>query len=698
MSRIKAMAPPPPVGGKSKAISSNSSSESLSLVLMFDDLVRNEKVLNDGATEEKFLQFAVNQEFCRKRWEAAELEAQRMQIELQESEQEVKKLEMKLNQARELLAAESNARKKAESDRDSLAQKWEMVRELIGTDLGGQTTLADETRQRLVKLSASVLSRRETGVFSPGGAPTGLSPVCEIDSTGSILDASDLSFDATQGTMGADESRLRSGRVFKRKSSGGVAQVIRREKRSRSCGRDLNPNRKSLEALAAKRSVGGGGAAGLGEVLRNANVRYQERNIDDYIPSAPAMSTEDAVLAWRNAQNTLTPQASTVTIVSRTPTHQSSTATLTPTHPSTTTLTPTTPYTPANPVRRTHSNAGMNRKHQFVQKNNFKTEVCGPCQKRIKFGKVCYKCRECRAISHPECREKVALPCVPTGSAQKTPSKPGYGQVLADHTPHSSPMVPALIVYCINEIEARGLGEVGLYRVPGSEREVRELKEKFLAGRGCPNLSQADVHTLTGVVKDFLRSLREPLIPHSMWIMFTQAAANPDMTDGESDLFQAISELPQPNRETLAFILLHLQKVADSRETKMSISNLSKILGPTIVGYSTADPLPEDIMKEVGPQAATMEKLICVDADYWNTFLTGEEGEDLYRDNRILSPITPECIFRTPMVMDNGVNMNSITPGMATRRGSRRMERHDPGPLQSVQATTGRIFSSPVML
>ena len=99
-------------------------------------------------------------------------------------------------------------------------------------------------------------------------------------------------------------------------------------------------------------------------------------------------------------------------------------------------------------------------------------------------------------------------------------------------------MVPAIIVHCVNEIEARGMGEVGVYRVPGSEREVRDMRDKFLAGRGCPNLSQADVHTLTGVIKDFLRSLREPLIPHSMWMMFTQAASNPDMTDGESDLFQ----------------------------------------------------------------------------------------------------------------------------------------------------------------
>jgi len=676
------MAPPPPPGAKSKM---TTSADSLSLLLMFDDLTRNEKVLNDGATEEKFHQFALNQEFCRKRWEAAEQEVQRVQIELQNSEQEVKKLEMKLHQARDLLASETSLRKRAENERDSLSSKWEQVREMIGTDQGGQT-LADDTRQRLVKLSASVMSRRETGVFSPG-VHTGLSPVCEIDSTGSILDASDLSFDNTQGTMGGDESRLRSGRVFKRKSSGGIAQ-LRRDKRSRG---------RSLEALAAKRSIGGGGAAGLGEVLRSNN--YQERNIDDYIPSAPTMTSEDAVLAWRNAHNTLTQQASTATIVSRTPTHQSSTVTLTPSHPSTTTLTPITPYTPANPVRRTHSNAGMNRKHQFVQKNNFKTEVCAPCQKRIKFGKVCYKCRECRVISHPECREKVALPCVPTGSAQKTPSKAGYGQILADHTPRSSPMVPALVVHCVNEIEARGMSEVGLYRVPGSEREVRELKEKFLAGRGCPNLTQADVHTLTGVVKDFLRSLREPLIPHSMWFMFTQAAANPDMTDGESDLFQAISELPQPNRDTLAFMLLHLQKVADSLETKMSVSNLSKILGPTIVGYSTADPQPEEIMKEVGAQASTMEKLINIDTDYWNTFLTGEAGEDLYHDNRILSPGTPEYLFRTPMMMsEGGGNLNSITPARSSRKISRSQDRKKSDRIQNVQATTGRIFSSPVLL
>ena len=40
-------------------------------------------------------------------------------------------MEFKLNQARELLSNETSIRKKVENERETLAQKWEMVRELV---------------------------------------------------------------------------------------------------------------------------------------------------------------------------------------------------------------------------------------------------------------------------------------------------------------------------------------------------------------------------------------------------------------------------------------------------------------------------------------------------------------------------------------------------------------------------------------
>ena len=40
----------------------------------------------------------------------------------------------------------------------------------------------------------------------------------------------------------------------------------------------------------------------------------------------------------------------------------------------------------------------------------------------------------------------------------------------------------------MNEVEARGLTESGIYRVPGAEREVKDLRDRFLRGKGTPNL------------------------------------------------------------------------------------------------------------------------------------------------------------------------------------------------------------------
>ena len=38
--------------------------------------------------------------------------------------------------------------------------------------------------------------------------------------------------------------------------------------------------------------------------------------------------------------------------------------------------------------------------------------------------------------------------------------------------------------------------------------------------------------------------------------------------------------------------------VSESPKTLMNVSNLSKVFGPTLVGYSKADPEPMQMMKE----------------------------------------------------------------------------------------------------
>ena len=43
---------------------------------------------------------------------------------------------------------------------------------------------------------------------------------------------------------------------------------------------------------------------------------------------------------------------------------------------------------------------------------------------------------------------------------------------------------------------------------------------------GPPILSKYDIHVVASTVKKFLRSLKEPIIPNSLWRVFVDAANN----------------------------------------------------------------------------------------------------------------------------------------------------------------------------
>ncbi|XP_060850272.1 rac GTPase-activating protein 1-like [Rhopalosiphum padi] len=264
-----------------------------------------------------------------------------------------------------------------------------------------------------------------------------------------------------------------------------------------------------------------------------------------------------------------------------------------------------------------HSSSALNklnnRAHNFTQKSVIIPEICGPCGKKVKFNRVVVKCLDCKATAHLEHKDKIPLPCIPVKS---TPSKNG-GRI-ADYSPmvNGRPMIPALVIHCVNEIEQRGFDTVGLYRIPGSEKDVKALKEKFR--KGVPNLSDVDIHVVCGCFKDFLRTLDDPLIPHYDWKTFTDAVRN-SKDETEHRLYQAISLLPPPNRNTLAYIMLHLQKVAATPDCKMPVGNLARVFGPTIVGYSSE--VSENLYFDCELSNKVVEEMLKLSPDYWSNFL-----------------------------------------------------------------------------
>ncbi|KAL9919304.1 rac GTPase-activating protein 1-like [Glossina fuscipes fuscipes] len=162
---------------------------------------------------------------------------------------------------------------------------------------------------------------------------------------------------------------------------------------------------------------------------------------------------------------------------------------------------------PITPVITPSTTGTLKRGHNLARKKFIKPEICINCQKRIRFNMDGLRCRDCPERCHINCRPHLTICCVP-----RTPTNKGLMSHLADYAPEVPPMIPALIVHCVHEIESRGLQEKGIYRVSGSEREIKALKERFLKNKTIPHLGNIDVHVLCGCIKDFLRSLSDPLI------------------------------------------------------------------------------------------------------------------------------------------------------------------------------------------
>lgn len=574
----------------------------LSLIAAYDDLMRCGSVFHSGA-EREFWSVTGKIKELRQRWLAAENDRRQMAISLKERENELTAKDYKIQQARKMVEDERRGRLAAEQDRDAFAQQLDMLKDILLSP-NSDRVIDNETLERVRHIDTT---RRHSPYKGQAHPLTAVEESIE-----SILDVSDLSFDDnTRDNLEASRTRQ------KRRSS--ARHEVKKGRKSRSLGHRLDsggggepilttttrvivdqagqPHAESvIEAVPVKMDVS------MRELKRAARksresrgegrVTYNER--PEFEPSAPPYNGED----W-----------------------------------------PTTPR-----VKRHISNASSvpTRPHFFTKKGVVVSERCQPCGKRMGFRRTCLKCRDCGVICHPDCRNDVPIPCM--GSGNRTPTaRPNEKAALVDFCSNEPPMIPAILMHCIREVEARGLDEVGIYRIPGNEADALNLLEKFMRDKCAPSLSRYDIHVITSTVKKFLKSLKEPIIPQSLRRVFVDAATNPNSTDGDAALYQAISELPRPNRDTLAYLILHLQRVADSPDCKMTLDTLSTCMGPTIVGFSTND--PAQALAEAGVPREVTRALIHLSSDYWSNFLQYEQ-ENLFP--RLSTPDPGPTTAKTP--------------------------------------------------
>lgn len=148
---------------------------------------------------------------------------------------------------------------------------------------------------------------------------------------------------------------------------------------------------------------------------------------------------------------------------------------------------------------------------------------------------------------------------------------------------------PYLVQKCCNEIERRGYAVKGVYRVNGHTSRIRKLVRALDLSPILVDISEAHVNDLTNVLKEYFRSLPDPLFMASLYRSFINTAkAFHNISDQEREerkeeitaaLIQVCDKMTPIHRETLAFLMHHLKFISDNRQiNQMSSRNLGNVI------------------------------------------------------------------------------------------------------------------------
>ncbi|XP_052857599.1 active breakpoint cluster region-related protein isoform X3 [Drosophila gunungcola] len=202
------------------------------------------------------------------------------------------------------------------------------------------------------------------------------------------------------------------------------------------------------------------------------------------------------------------------------------------------------------------------------------------------------------------------------GELCRATTKPGalFGAKMSQVLKREKRDIPFIISACIREVERRGMLEVGCYRVSGSASDLAKLKKAFEsdAYEAEQLLREVDIHSVTGILKTFLRELPEALFTDQLYPRFFDtfsAFSNNNEATRINELLKVFEELPQANKASITSILDHLIRVHEKEaDNKMSLHNLAMVFGPTLLRpgqtqVKQKDPLAAstvDVMAQAG--------------------------------------------------------------------------------------------------
>ncbi|XP_031459872.1 unconventional myosin-IXb isoform X5 [Phasianus colchicus] len=248
--------------------------------------------------------------------------------------------------------------------------------------------------------------------------------------------------------------------------------------------------------------------------------------------------------------------------------------------------------------------------HVFTNYQVSIRQSCEHCSSYIwPMEKACL-CSVCKLTCHKKCMSKIQSSCTSCGKKNEQDAEPRHFGVCVSSLTSERNSVPIVMEKLLEHVEMHGLYTEGIYRKSGSANRMKELKQLLQADPNSVKLENYPIHTITGILKQWLRELPDPLMTSAQYGDFLRAVELPEKQEQLCAIYSVLEQLPQANHDTLERLIFHLVKVALIEDVnRMSPNALAIVFAPCLLRCpDTSDPLTS--MKDVSKTTMCVEMLI----------------------------------------------------------------------------------------
>ncbi|KAG9273908.1 unconventional myosin-IXb isoform X1 [Astyanax mexicanus] len=249
--------------------------------------------------------------------------------------------------------------------------------------------------------------------------------------------------------------------------------------------------------------------------------------------------------------------------------------------------------------------------HSFITYQVNIYQSCDLCNSFIwGMEKACI-CSSCKMVCHRKCLSKIITYCSKHTSRKLECGKSTvhFGVPVGALTSSETP-VPVVMEMMMAHVELQGLYTEGIYRKSGSACKAKELHHLLETDPKREYLENYQIHTVTGLIKSWLRELPDPLMTFSLYNDFLYAVDLPKKSERLQAIYRKVEELPTPNYNTLERLIFHLVRVAkEESHNRMSANSLAIVFAPCVLRCpDNSDPLLS--MKDLSRTTLCLETLI----------------------------------------------------------------------------------------